>query len=126
MALRRVVWMAAALVALVGCETFSTDLSPDELHQLAEREKIQVHFIGEKAPAPKYADKVGKVDGRICQAALLTPINEFQALAAMWASATTKKATAIVNAECGSSSFLLATGGSYCWPGYYCRGDAVK
>ena len=114
------------LAGLAGCETFTADLFPDELQKLADREKAQIQFAGAKAPMPKYSEKIGKVDGRICQATLLTPIDEFQALSAMWASAKGKNATAVIDAECGSSSFLLATGGAYCWPGYYCRGVAVK
>jgi hypothetical protein len=47
-------------------------------------------------------------------------------LSAMWVSAKSKNATAVVDATCGTTSFFLPTGGAYCYPGYYCKGEAVK
>ncbi|MFI5024935.1 MAG: hypothetical protein ACHQRJ_25210 [Alphaproteobacteria bacterium] len=114
------------LACLVGCSFLASDLSPDELRQLMERDKIQIHFRGQTAPAPKFSEKIGPVDGRSCRSVLFTSVTEFQALQALWAAAAAKGATAVVNTTCGSSSFLLLTGASYCWPGYYCEGEAVK
>ncbi len=126
MSIRRALSVMAGLACLLGCGFVSSDLSPDELRQLMVRDKIQIHFRGQTAPAPKFSEKIGPVDGRICKSALFASITEFQALQALWGSAKAKGATAVVNTTCGSSSFLLLTGTSYCWPGYYCEGEAVK
>jgi hypothetical protein len=124
--IRRALSLLAALACLVGCSVFTSDLSADELRQLAEREKAAIYFVGQTEPPPKFATKLGSVEGKICQTTLITSMTEFQALSAMWASAQGKKATAVVDASCGTASFLLPTGGAYCYPGYYCKGEAVK
>ena len=124
--IRRALSLLLGLGTLLGCSLFTLDLKRDELHQLAEREKYTIYFSGDSTPAPKFANKLGKVDGRICQGNLIESMTEFQALAAMWSSAKAKGATAVVEASCGTSSFWLPTGGSYCFPGYYCTGEAVK
>ena len=126
MSVPRAFSIGTVLACLVGCSFLASDLSPEELHQLMERDKVQIHFRGQTAPAPKYSEKIGPVDGRICKSTLFASITEFQALQALWSSATAKGATAVVNTTCGSSSFLLLTGTTYCWPGYYCEGEAVK
>ena len=127
MSIRRALSLLLALACLVGCGGFFTsDLSLDELHQLAEREKAKIYFVGEVPPPPKFSDKLGLVEGKVCQATLVSSMNEFQALSAMWMSAKSKNATAVVDATCGTTSFLLPTGGAYCYPGYYCKGEAVK
>ncbi len=118
---------AFALIAgLVGCGFFTSDLSPDELARLATRDKQEIYFKGQAAPAKKFAATVGPVQGKICQTALLSSVAEYQALQAMWANAQAKKATAVVDAECGSAPFLTPAAGSYCWPGYACTGTGVK
>ena len=126
MSIRRTLAVMAGLACLLGCGFLSSDQSPDELRQLMDRDKVPIYFRGETAPAPKFAEKIGPVDGRICQSTLLQSFTEFQALQALWSSAQAKGAKAVVNTTCGSSSFLLLTGTAYCWPGYYCEGEAVK
>lgn len=126
MSIRLTLSVMAGLACLLGCEFVSSDQSPDELRQLMERDKVPIYFLGQTAPAPKFPEKIGPAEGRICKSTLVQSITEFQALQALWSSAQAKGAKAVVNTTCGSSSFLLLTGTSYCWPGYYCEGEAVK
>jgi len=124
--IRRALSLLSVLGLLVGCAVFTADLSLDELHRLAEREKAQIYFVGDAQPPPKFAKKLGKAEGRVCQTNLIGSVNEFDALNGMWVQAKAKQATAVVEASCASTSFLLPTGGVYCYPGYYCKGEAVK
>ncbi|HYB58034.1 MAG TPA: hypothetical protein VEK12_17885 [Alphaproteobacteria bacterium] len=126
MPIRHTLSVMAGFACLLGCSLVSSDQSPDELRQLMDRDKVAIYFLGQTAPAAKFPEKIGPVEGRVCQSALLQSITEFQALQALWSSAQGKGAKAVVNTTCGSSSFLLLTGTSYCWPGYYCEGEAVK
>lgn len=126
MSIRRALSLLSALAGLVGCAVFTSDLSVDELRQLAVREKVAIYFVGQTEPPPKFSTKLGLVEGKTCQGTLVTSMTEFQAVSALWASAQGKQATAVVDTVCGSSSFLLPTQGAYCYPGYYCKGEAVK
>ncbi|MFI4986989.1 MAG: hypothetical protein ACHQF3_06095 [Alphaproteobacteria bacterium] len=126
MRVARLGWAFLLVVGLVGCGFFQSDASPDELARISVREKLHIYFKGQTAAVPNYSERIGPVQGKACQAALFGSVTEFQALQILWVDVQTKKGTGVVDVVCESASFFVPSAGSYCWPGYACKGIAVK
>jgi hypothetical protein len=118
----RLVFLLAIFAVLSSC---ADELSPDQREQLAHLDKLPLYFAGGNIAPPKATEKVADAIGYSCKTAWLqSSASEEDALKNLWQNGSNQNGTAVVNVSCAPISFF--TPQVHCWPGIYCKGDAVK
>jgi len=122
MSIFRVVIFLSSFVLLFSC---AEELSPDQRAILAQNDKLPLYFSGNDNVPTKKVEQIGAVTGYSCKTAWLqSSASEEEALKNLWQSAAGMNATAAINVSCEPIKFF--TPQVQCWPGIYCKGDAVK
>lgn len=116
---------------LGGCAGFTPAADPPPAEQ-ARLEKDHIFFPGHFPAQLQSAKRIGTASGLSCRENLLgtSPTVEY-ALKDLWTRAAGQGATAVIDVACYETGMIAAYETSplanrTCWPGFVCKGDAIK
>jgi hypothetical protein len=131
MLMSRAIFALPMVVWLGGCDAF-TPVPDPSLSEQTRLEKDHIYFPGHSPAQMQSAKRLGTASGLSCRTNLLGEAPTVEAaLKKLWEQAAGKGATSVVNVACFETDVMAAYENSPmtnqgCWPGYICKGEAIK